>query len=356
MRAARIHGVEDVRVEEVERPRPAAGQVLVEVASSGICGTDAHLFRHGAPLFPDDPRSQWPLVLGHEFAGRVVEVGAAVEDLRAGELVVSGAGVSCGVCRACRTGRTNLCETYWTLGVHRHGGLAEYCAAPAATCVRVEPYGVGEDAAGLAQPMAVAEHAVARGRLARGERALMIGAGGIGTFAVWAAAQRGAALTVCDRDAARLRTAVALGADVVVLATDDAGPLAEQLDAHGPWDVVYEMTGRREPFEAAVALARRGTRVVAVGLQTEPRPLDLARLAIQEIELIGTMAHVCGTDVPSALRLLAAREEGWSDVTPRLLPLADLVEEGLRPLAEGRAAHVKTLVDPRAHAPRAFRD
>jgi threonine dehydrogenase-like Zn-dependent dehydrogenase len=328
MRAARIHGPGDLRIEDVPDPRAGAGDVVLRVTGAGICGTDATLFRLGQAVVPAGTEARWPVVLGHEFAGEVVE-GA----LEPGTLVACGAGVSCGTCARCREGRTNLCLRYATAGVHRDGGLAEYCVVPAASCEPAAPHGVGGDAVALAQPMAVAEHAISVAGLREGERALIFGAGGIGSFATWAAAARGAEVTVVDRDPERLAIAAALGAAHTTL--------------DGPYDVVYEMTGAAEPLEAAVALTRPGGRLVAVGVHGVRRPLDLDRITLQEITLHGTLAHVRATDLPRALDLLGARDS-WADVAPTVYGL-DVLAGGPAP---GPA--IKTLIDPWATEPRPF--
>ena len=106
-------------------------------------------------------------------------------------------------------------------------------------------------------------------------------------------------------------------------------------------------------LDEAIDALLPGGRLVVIGLQTEPVPIDLRRLTLTEVELIGTNAHVCGVDLPEALRLLAARGNGWTDVAPALIPLAELVSDGIRPMAEGRGTRVKTLIDPWATAARA---
>ena len=131
-------------------------------------------------------------------------------------------------------------------------------------------------------------------------------------------------------------------------------PLGEALAARDVIArVVYEVTGSRAVLEEAVDALLPGGRLVVVGLQSEPVPIDLRRLTLAEVELIGTNAHVCDVDLPEALRLLAARGSGWTDVAPALLPLGDLVPDGIRPMAEGRGARVKTLIDPWADGARA---
>lgn len=358
MRAVRIHGQGDLRLDVVPRPAAAPGEVVLRITGAGICGTDATLLRLGPAVVPDGMPARWPIVLGHEFAGEVVAVGDGVEQLRHGDVVACGAGVSCGACARCAEGATNLCERYTTAGVHRDGGLAEFCAVPAATCEPTAPHGVGGDAAALAQPMAVAEHAVAVARLAAGERALVLGAGGIGAFSIWAAASRGAELTVYERDASRLEIARALGARTA-LAADPERPPLEQLREHGPFDVVYEMTGAQGPLDAAVALVRPGGRIVAVGISGAPRPVDLDRVTTQEIALLGTMAHMRAVDLPRALDLLGARAAGWADVAPTALTLEQVVTGtglGFAGAGErGGLPPIKTLIDPGAGSSRAYR-
>ncbi len=359
MRAVRIHGQHDLRLETLARPaQPAADEVVLRITAAGVCGTDATLLRLGAAVVPKGTPAAWPVVLGHEFAGEVVEAGAEVDGLTVGDLVACGAGVSCGRCRACLAGRTNLCAAYATHGVHRDGGLAEFCVVPAAICEPTRPHGVDGDAAGLAQPMAVAEHAVDVGRLAAGERALVLGAGGIGAFSIWAAVSRGAEVTVYERDPERLAIAAALGA-ANTLAADPDEPAVETLRELAEWDVVYEMTGAQEPLDAAVALVRPGGRIVAVGIAGAPRPVALDRLTTMEIELLGTMAHVRARDLPRALELIGKRGGGWADIAPTVLSLDGLVAQqgqGFAPAAARDASPpIKTLIDPSAAGERAHR-
>src|SRR6201989_1222116 len=137
MRAAVFHGAGDVRIEAVAAPgEPAPGEVLIAPSMAAICGTDSSEYAHGPhmiPLHDRHPNSGHvgPLVLGHEFVGRVTEVGEGVSDFAVGDRVVTGAGASCGDCEWCRAGRTNLCTHYYTLGLHTHGGLAAAAKTPA---------------------------------------------------------------------------------------------------------------------------------------------------------------------------------------------------------------------------------
>jgi (R,R)-butanediol dehydrogenase/meso-butanediol dehydrogenase/diacetyl reductase len=359
MRAARFHGAGDVRVEEVDAPAaPGPGEVLLRVLTVGICGSDALEFRSGPalvrPLDVPHPVTGHlgPLTLGHEFAGEVVALGPGVERLEEGMVVACGAGMSCGRCDPCRAGRTNLCTTYATIGFHRDGGLAEHCLSPGDICFDASAHGLGPDAAAMAQPMAIAVHAARRGRVAEGEVALVIGAGGIGSFLTFAASSAGAEVLVADLDPERLQIAKALGASRTI-ALRDGERLEDAIAGAGrPPDVTFEVSGSAAGLDQAIALAPRGGRVVAVGVQKAPPTVDMARVTLDELEVVGTVAHVAATDMSEALRLIALRKEGWGDVAPKVLPLDQLVDEGIRPIAEGTSTRIKTLIDPRADGAR----
>ncbi len=333
MKAAVFHGRGDVRVEDVPDPAPPpAGWVLVRVLLCGVCGTDAHEWRHGPNAFVT------PLVIGHELVGLVAAVGEGVADLREGDRVVSGGGVSCGTCPQCLRGRTNLCERYVTIGHQVPGALAEYVAVPADTCLVVPPGCPGEHAA-LAQPLAVAVHAVRRSAVGS-EAAAVVGAGAVGSLIVAALAGRGRGpVTAVDVDPARESTARRLGATRWSVPSATAGPIAS-----GEHDVVFETSGTTDGLASALALSRRGGRVVLVGLPAGPVPLALLDVVRREVDLVPSAAHVCAEDLPEAMRLLAEGTIGDA-VVDRVVPLASVVERALRPLATGRARG-KILVDP----------
>ena len=344
MKAAVYHGARDVRIEEVPEPRPPRrGEVLLRVTRAAICGTDASEWASGPHLIPPDTS----VVLGHEFTGVVAAGGDGADGLAPGTRVVPGAGMWCGECAACRAGRTNLCRSYYTLGLQADGGLAEYALAPARMCIRV-PDACADDAAAMAQPLAVALHALRRGRVEPGESVLVVGVGGIGAFVTAAAKARGAApLIAADVRAERLETARRLGADAVVDA--GAGELADAVRAltgGDGADLVVEATGRDGAAGTAAACARRGGRVVTLGLPTKPQQLELTKLTLAEVDLVASVAHVCRVDLPDALDMLA--RGGLAEVVvDRIVPLDALVEEGLAPLAAGEVDG-KVLVTPTA--------
>lgn len=356
MRAAVFHGAQDVRVEDVSVPVPGPDELLVEVTAAGICGTDAHEYHSGPHMFPGTqghPVSgqALPMIIGHEFAGQVVECGSQVSGFSVGELVVSGAGVSCGECVRCRLHQTNLCESYWTVGLQRNGGLAQYVAVPASVCFSAAPFGLSSDLAGIAQPMSIAVHATSRGRVTERDQAIILGAGGIGAFLVHAVAGRTETIGVIDLDPSRLEIAEKNGATF----TRSVGSGFSVSELKREWGirptVVFEVSGTEMGLKSAWEWLEPGGRLVAVGIQAGNTQVDFRTLSISEHEVIGTNAHQASQDMPRALELLSSGG-AWADIAPDILPLDDIVTQGLDPLVNRSSERIKTLFDPRATSAR----
>lgn len=343
MRAAVYHGTRDVRIESIAEPgAPGPREVQLRVVRAGLCGTDAGEYKYGpimVPLTWRHPASghEGPLVLGHEFVGTIEAVGSAVEDLRLGDRVVPGAGMWCGECHWCQAGRTNLCERYYTLGLTAHGGLTERVNVPAVMC-RLVPEACGDDAASMAQPLAVALHAVNRARVASGDAVVLIGVGGIGYFTLAGLVARGARVVALDIDDERLADARRCGATHAFDArADDVEERVREAFGGEPVDVVAEASGAAGSPALAQRLVGAGGRMLLVGLQKSPRELDLYDLVLREVEVQTTVAHVCDTDIPEALDLLA--ETGLAAASiDRVVPLEAVVSDGLEPLADGEVS------------------
>ncbi|GII64355.1 2,3-butanediol dehydrogenase [Sphaerisporangium krabiense] len=348
MTAAVYYGAHDIRIERVPVPAPAPEEALLRVRRCGVCGTDASEWSAGPIIFPvrrTHPVSghQGPMIPGHEFVGEVVSAPEG-SGLTAGDIVVSGAGVSCGNCARCHEGRTNICDRYFTLGLNVDGALAEYVACPVGALARV-PASLSLDAAGLAQPLAVGLHAARRSGVADGDRVVVIGAGAIGTFVLLGLRYLFTDLdiTVIDFAGAKLDRALRLGATRVVEPRDDL--VDAVLGAIGPTgaDVVVEGSGAPDQLSRAIAMTRYGGRVLAVGLPKRPPAVDVHTLVLREITLDTTMAHVCGDDLPSALDLLA-RSEVAGELLEDVVALDGLTDV-LDRLAAGRLDG-KVLIDP----------
>lgn len=353
MRAAVLHGRRDLRVEEVAVPVPGPGDLLIEVTAVGVCGTDASEWANGPKLMPIEtphPASGHvgPLIIGHEFAGRVVGAGDGVDPVWLGSLVASCGAAPCGSCELCRSERSNLCRRYWSVGLHRHGALARYVVAPVASCIDAGAWGLDEHEAALVQPMSIAVHAARRSGVAAGDVAVVQGIGGIGTFLIHVLVDLGATVVAIDLDEQRLTLGRDLGAHVTIRGGTEtaAAEIAESWGERLP--VFFEVTGSQRGMDLAVDLVPMGTTIVAVGIAKAPAPVDLGRVTVRELSIVGTNAMVRETDLSDAARLVAARAGRWDAVAPAPLPFERLVDGALAPIAEGRPPAVKTLVLPPA--------
>jgi (R,R)-butanediol dehydrogenase/meso-butanediol dehydrogenase/diacetyl reductase len=347
MRAAVLHAPRDLRLEDRPEPARRPGEVLVEVAYNGLCGTDSTEYTKGPMMVPLDvphPGSGHvgPTVLGHEFIGTVVDAGPEAKEWL-GRRVASGAGVWCGACAWCRRGRTNLCETYYTLGLSTHGGLARYVAVPARTLCAI-PDDCPDAEAVLAQPLAVGLHGVRRSGVRPGDTVVLLGAGAIGSFLLAGLSGHDGRVVALDVDAARLETARALGATETQLIDRDMTDDQLRFLVPAGADVVIESSGAVGSVRRAFALVARGGTVLLVGLTKQPQPIVFADVVLREIDVRTTVAHVCDTDLPAALALLTERPLA-ALVVDRVVPVADVVD-GFERLASGTALG-KIVVDLR---------
>ncbi|WP_083866165.1 zinc-dependent alcohol dehydrogenase [Microbacterium yannicii] len=355
MRAAVYHGQHDIRFEELPVPHPAAGELLLAVGTAGVCGSDVAEWAYGPHQHAFDaphPATGWigPITPGHEFSGTVVAVGEGVDaETWLGTTVASCGSVACGACDPCLRGQSNQCAHYNGVGLHRPGALAEFVTTPIENCLRVNELGLSLDEAALCQPMSIAVHTTSRAGGVDGQTVVVQGVGGIGAFLVYALVESGADVVATDRDAERLQIARELGARATVHVSGSADDLVMIREAVGENElrVIFEVSGSRPGIESALALAPRGCRIVLVGIQKAPVSIDLASITLEERQLIGTNALVREIDFPRAVELIARRRGRWAVLAPRVLPLDQVVEGALRPMSEGRAPAIKTLIDPR---------
>lgn len=351
MRAAVLHGRRDLRVEEVETPAAGPGELLIEVTAVGVCGTDASEWAYGPKLLPIEVRHPvtghlGPMTMGHEFAGRVVGVGDGVDPSWAGRLVASCGAAPCGDCELCRSGRSNVCRRYSAVGLHRPGALARYVTAPVASCVDADAWGIDEREAALVQPMSIAVHAARRSGVTAADVAVVQGVGGIGAFLIHVLADLGAHVIAVDLDPHRLELARELGAERTIVGATDETPGLISAAWGESIPVFFEVTGSARGMDLAIDIVPMGTTIVAVGIAKAPAPVDLGRVTVRELTLVGTNAMVRETDLADAARLVAARAGRWDAVAAPPLPFEHLVDGALAPIAEGRPPAVKSIVLP----------
>jgi 2-desacetyl-2-hydroxyethyl bacteriochlorophyllide A dehydrogenase len=321
MYAAVFHGADDLRVEEVPRPSAGPGEVLLQVARCGICGTDSHIVRGRFPA------PNLPLIIGHEFAGTVVEVGAGVTNVTEGDRATADINVACGTCYFCRHGSKLFCRYVRQLGVHDAGGMAEFVLVPAANVYRL-PAEMPFDHAAFIEPLACAIHGQERVGVGVAETVLVIGAGPMGLAHTVMSRLRGAGrVIVSEPDAERRRRAETLGADLTV--DPLTGGLDEVLDAtdgRGP-DVVIEAVGSPATYTQAIDLVRRGGRLLAYGAAPQDATIELKPFDVyaKELTIVGSYAGTYET-WPKAIELIANGRFDPSALIDSVRPLSDVME------------------------------
>jgi len=306
LRAAILYGPEDLRVEDAPEP---AGEVIIEVQAATSCGTDVKMWRHGHPVLPP-----YPCAFGHETAGVRTDTG---------ERVLVSDSVACGSCAPCSGGRAQICRNpTWILG-----GFAERIGAPERALHPVPP-GLPAAAAAMAEPLAAAVHAVARGIAA--DDVGILGGGPMGLMLASLLAAQGRSVTVADHHRARRAQADQLGARG-----------AAQLSRH---ELVFEAVGRPEAWRAAMQATAPGGVVVLVGgcPRGTEMPLATGPIHYDELELRGAFHH-SPAEVEAALAALAAGDVDWELLQGETISLEQLPEAlGQRSAGSAR----KWVVDP----------
>ncbi|HEU5085755.1 MAG TPA: alcohol dehydrogenase catalytic domain-containing protein [Acidimicrobiales bacterium] len=338
MPAAVLHGPGDLRVEQRPVPVPGPHDVVVEVSHCGVCGTDLHMVVEGWGR----PGS----VGGHEWSGTVVAVGSDVSTPAVGDAVVGGPPPGCGTCTPCHARQPSLCLDRAQPGDEDgDGAFARYVRAHRDAVVPV-PAGLDLRIAALAEPLAVALHAVTRSGVRPGQRALVTGAGPIGALAVVALRARGVGeVLVSEPSPARQALAERLGATVVDPASFDVPNIAEPARiVTDAVDVALECSGKRPAMEAAFTQLRRGGTLVLVGTGIEAPRLDPNRMILNELVVTGAFEYDAD-GIAEALDLLAS---GTADVGALIEPEdvgLDELGAAMVDLAAGRIAG-KVLVAP----------
>jgi len=312
-----------MRLEMTGMPEPSPGpdEVVVRVRACGICGSDVHGFDGSTG------RRIPPLVMGHEAAGEVAQLGSAVTDLRVGERVTFDSTISCGRCCYCAAGEVNLCEDREVMGVspgsyRRHGAFAELVAVPRRIVYRL-PEGIGFEQAAMIEAVSIALHAVGLIPVRLGDTAVVVGSGMIGLLAVQAARLAGCtAVVAIDIDEARLRLARQLGAtEALDGRMGDPAEAVRQLTGGRGADVVLECLGAAGTVRTAIACARKGGTVALVGNLAAAAEVPLQEVVTRQIRLQGSCAS--SGEYPAAIRLLST---GAIRVDPLISAVAPLAE------------------------------
>lgn len=352
MKALLLSSYNHLELTEMPQPAPAAGELLVEVAACGICGSDVHGFDGSTG------RRIPPIVMGHEAAGVVTAVGDGVTAYKPGDRITFDSTVYCGECEFCRRGEVNLCNNRQVIGVscgeyRRHGAFAEYLVIPERIAYPLPDNFSFPDAAML-EAVSVALHGVAvselkgAGETARvGDTVLVIGAGMIGLLLLQSAKAAGCSkVYVSDLDETRLKLAKSLGADETFLLSGEAlsSKIVELTGGTGV-DVVLEAVGATETIATGIDAVRKGGTVTLVGNITPQVTIPLQKVVSRQIRLQGSCASA--GEYPQAIELIA---NGKIKVAPLITAVAPL-EEGARwfeRLHSREPNLMKIVLDPRS--------
>ena len=283
MKAIKV--LEPFKVEIVDVPKPEIrnkDDVIIRITSGGICGSDIGIYNGTNSL------ATYPRLIGHEFGGIVTEVGEAVTTVKPGDKVAVDPVRSCGHCYACRIGRHNVCSTLEVMGVHRDGGFAEYVSAPESN-VHLFHKDFDEAMLGLVEPFTIGVEINRRGQITKGDQVLIMGSGPIGIAAMQVAKRNGAQVMMTDLVKERLDKALAMGADEVVLVSQEN--LEERImkftDNEGI-PVIVDTVCTPSSFEQSVQMACPAGRIVVLGLKNQPSQITMADITKKELTIVGS--------------------------------------------------------------------
>ena len=322
-------------IENVPDPVAGPGTVVLEVAACGVCGTDHSIYRNR--LLPDGA------ILGHEFAGTVVEVGRGIADWAPGDRAAVLPVPFCGRCELCLTGKQNLCRFGLTntMGCGGDpGGLAQFAAAPVGSLRRL-PSSVDAKRGAVVEPLAVALHAVNLGDVKPGTRIGIIGLGPLGLFAGMIARSHGGLTFGMDVRTARVDCAHELGLGAFN-SEDQADERIRDLTNGGP-DVVIEASGRPEAIERAARLARVGGRVVMVASYHAPAEIKPGRWVTRGISLLPSIAYT-PQEFDTALDMIASQRIDVGRLVDATTPLSEI--QAVFERFETQSDAIKVVVDP----------
>lgn len=343
MEALVIHAPNDLRVETLPTPSVGPGQVRVRIRAGGICGSDLHYFQHGGF---GAIRIQQPMVLGHEVAGQIEEVGPSVSHVSKGTRVAVNPSHPCGNCRFCQLGLQNHCMDMRYFGSamrmpHIQGAFRQEIVVDAAQVFALAD-GIGEAEGAMAEPLSVALHAVNRAGPLLGRNVLVTGSGPIGAMAVIAARRAGAAhIAATDVLEQPLRKALRVGADMAINVAERPDDLARYAHEKGQFDVVLEASGNAHALRSAFEVLRPRGVIVQMGLSGSEQSLSLNTLVAKEFDLRGTFRF--HEEFGTAVKLI---NQGLVDLKPLIsatLPYRDASRAFA--LAADRSQSMKVLLN-----------
>jgi L-idonate 5-dehydrogenase len=320
MRAIVIHAAQDLRIEDQEpTTAPGSGDVLVDIAIGGICGSDLHYYNHGGF---GAVRLREPMVLGHEVSGRIAAIGPKVDDLMVGQLVAVSPSRPCSVCQYCLRGQPNHCENMRFYGSampfpHIQGAFRQQLLAHASQCVPAD--GLSPEIAAMAEPLAVCLHAVRQAGDLIGKTVLITGCGPIGALTILAARRAGAGQIIAtDLSALTLGMASHCGADVVLNLAQDVDALTPYTAGKGQVDVHFECSGAASALASGVSALRPAGILIQLGMGGD-MTVPMQAITAKELTVRGSFRF--HKEFATAVSML---QKGLIDVSPLITHRFDL--------------------------------
>jgi L-iditol 2-dehydrogenase len=339
MLQAKLTENETFVLEEVKIPEPNEHQVLLKVELCGICGSDLHTYHGKHPfVFP-------PLVMGHEFSGVIAKLGKGTEDkFQAGQRVAVEPSIVCGTCYNCRNGRYNICNELSVVGCLTDGAYTEYIAVSSEKIIVLHDELSFEDGAML-EPLSVGVHAVEQGHVKEGDKILVIGAGTIGLLLAQAAKAAGAEVAITDVIAYRLDLAKELGIPCTINSKTEV--LEERLQQFSPEgvDVIFECVGSSYTIRKAIEIARKGIRIVILGVVDSEVLLPVSLIQDRELELVGDLMFT-RKDFVKAQELILSGKVNVRSLQTKTYPLRQ-VKEAFEYILNNKDSALKVFLDPK---------
>ncbi len=300
MKALQLVDKEQLKIVDMADPEIDANEVLLKIKKVGICGTDLHLFHGGMKV-------EYPLVMGHEFVGEIVKVGAGVQSLKVGDKATAEHVIGCGVCEFCNQGRKNLCINPSVIGLHRQGALAEYLAVPESLVYKL-PSRMTYDQGVLVEPLSIAVYGVRKAQVLVGDCVAVIGQGPIGLLTDLVA--RAAGVRVYGFDILPHRLNFALKHHMLDGAINSKEPSAlekfRQAARQDGADVVFEVVGQEATLRNALQVVRPGGIVAVLGVFEHDVLVNMMSVVKREIKILGSWT--CLNTFQAAIDLLVSDE------------------------------------------------
>ncbi len=329
---------EKIEIREVEKPAPQESEVLVEIKRIGICGSDIHAY------YGKHPYISCPIVQGHEFSGRVAELGKGVTEFTVGDRVTVMPQLTCGRCYQCQHGDYHICDSLKVIGCQSNGAAQEFLAVPQELVVKL-PDSIDYDYGAMVEPLAVGVHAVRRLSEVKGHNVLVLGAGPIGNLAAQATIALGAN-SVMIADISDVRLEIARKCGIYFTVNNKQQDLEKEIkEKFGPAkaDSIIECVGSEKTINQAISLARKGSEIIVVGVFGEKPVVDFGLIQDRELRVMGSLMYKRG-DYETAIDLIESGKVQLQPLISRHFPIQEYAE-AYKYIENNREKTMKVLID-----------